>query len=237
MSVSKVDGDSGSYGFSATATWGNAPTEGNLLVAATSHRDIQSVASMTSTGWTLIFQDDVEPSSGTYRRALAVFAKIAGASESTTVDPSWTNGVSHTIIVAEFELSDGTWDAVTTNVNASGDNAQNSNQTSVGTTNTSSTSNQLACLFGVWKDNNSTGTITHSCSGYTLAEQYTTGAWELDTSILWKEFSDTAVRGETITIDASGTDANTGLIGGIAVFGYTSTGGGAAPRMTLLGAG
>lgn len=222
MTISVTQSAVGNYAFGASATFTNPPTEGNLLIAATSHRDAQNTASYA--GWDLIFQEDSLPGDGTFRRALAVFAKIAEAGESSTVNPTWTGGISYTVIAVELETDVGAWDAVTSAVSASSNNGAVSNGETTPTGTTAVTANQLVALFGVWKDGGSGGGLTHSVPGYALAVQYPTGAFELDTSILWDEVADSAARSETINI-SGGNGNNSGLTGGIAVFGFTGAAG------------
>ena len=104
-------------GFASAATFGSTPTEGNLLVAVSVHRSDQGSDDNQSTpptisgsGWTLrVFRQTGTRAQNNDRRALAVFTKVAEASEPTTVTITWLGWASTRAMVQEFEASDANY--------------------------------------------------------------------------------------------------------------------------------
>ncbi|MCA1806632.1 MAG: hypothetical protein LC687_02035, partial [Actinobacteria bacterium] len=90
-----------------TATWPSQPTGGNLLIAITAHRDDAAQATISDSGWTKIVEEYFQ-TSGSNRRGLAVFYKIAEPNESMDVTSSWVGSTtSNTLMIREFASSEG----------------------------------------------------------------------------------------------------------------------------------
>jgi flagellin-like protein len=95
-------------------SFSSVPTEGNLLVVIAGHRnqatDSPTLPSMS--GWDLAAVHRFKtPGSVTDRRAVAIFTKIAGASEGTTVptvDWGTGGGTTVTVICQEFDFTEVT---------------------------------------------------------------------------------------------------------------------------------
>jgi parallel beta-helix repeat protein len=92
-----------------SATFNITPQEGNLLVAVTAHRSSGTTASIVEAGWTKVAEDHFETTTSN-RRGLAVFYKIAGAAESSTVTSSWSGTVSNNnIVIREYATPSGSF--------------------------------------------------------------------------------------------------------------------------------
>jgi len=88
----------------ASATFGSTPIEDNLLIATTSHRSGPGTATISGTGWTLRVDDQ---HTGDNQRQLAVWTKLAGASEATNIQTNFGAGVTNKLIIEEYELEAG----------------------------------------------------------------------------------------------------------------------------------
>jgi hypothetical protein len=101
--VTRVKYATGSGNPNATATFGATPTEGNLLIAISSTRkgdDVPEEASLSGSGWTRPINNYFKTVGSTGdRRGLAVFYKIAGASEPTGITTSWTHNDESTLLI------------------------------------------------------------------------------------------------------------------------------------------
>jgi hypothetical protein len=96
----------------ATATFSATPTAGNLLIAITGNRvgedSGEKTASISGTGWTRQINNYFKTSLSTAdRRGLAVFYKVAGASEPTSITTSWSQGGNNALIIQEFAITGG----------------------------------------------------------------------------------------------------------------------------------
>ncbi|MGF1532686.1 MAG: PKD domain-containing protein [Bernardetiaceae bacterium] len=108
----------------AEATFGAVPTAGNLLIAVTGVRsggnnttaaigttnaNLEDLAlnATTPTGWTKVVENYFRTNDGN-RRGIAIFYKIAGAAEPTTVTTRWDDGATQNhLIIQEFTLVGG----------------------------------------------------------------------------------------------------------------------------------
>ena len=231
MAITLVQSDESIYESNAFCVFPTTPTEGNLLVCVTSHRSGAQDASLS--GWTKIFERDVAVDDTSTRRAMAVFAKIAGASEATTVAPTWSSSASHHLAIGEFSAGAGEeWDAVTGADSASNDNdpTQDANSISTGTTATSA--NQLGVIFGAYKNYNSNRTVTFAATGFADVAQppASMGTNDQIVGALWATYTGTGTRSETMTVSSTEFgDYNRGLISSLVLFGHSATGGGVTP--------
>lgn len=237
MAISLVQTAKADYAASPTATFSSAPTEGNLLVCYTAHRSGGQDASLS--GWTKIIERDIAPSDSTYRKGEAIFAKIAGASESQNVSPSWSSGASHAVICHEFSPGTGRdWDAVTGAASASGDDGSDGLDDEASPTGTTaSTANQLGVVFGMVKEGAGgiSAAITWSMTGYTFIDETSVPAsFSVGVGALWQEFSTTAARGGTLTIDDD-VAYDSSFAAAIAVFGHSAESSGTTYNYTASG--
>lgn len=87
------------------ATFASTPVEGNLLVAISCHRSGSSeTCTIDGTGWTEHIERSVLPLDASHRRGLAVYSKVAGAAEATTVSTVWaTAEPGHRLLIQEFQ--------------------------------------------------------------------------------------------------------------------------------------
>ena len=234
MAITLVQSEASLYGASASATFSPAPTEGNLLVCVTSHRSGAQDASLSS--WTKIFERDVAVDDTSTRRAMAVFAKLAGASEATTVAPTWSSSASHAVRIGEFNAGTGEeWDAVTGAVSVSNDNdpTQDANSISTGTTATSA--NQLGVIFAALKNTYATKYMNYQATGFTALPPNGLSGPQTDTNgqavgALWSSYTGTGTREETTNFSTTGDPINNrGLISSLVLFGHSTIGGGVTP--------
>jgi hypothetical protein len=93
----------------ATATFGLAPTEGNLLVAITFHRQDGITPTISGSGWELrevilhAVPGDAHGAANTSeRRGLAIWTKVAGPAEPNVITTSWTVASENSLIIQEF---------------------------------------------------------------------------------------------------------------------------------------
>jgi hypothetical protein len=73
-----------------TTTRGVTPTPGNPLLAISYSRAVHSSATLNGTGWTQVFFNAVQQDNSSARRTLALWYKIAGASEPNTVQVTYS---------------------------------------------------------------------------------------------------------------------------------------------------
>ena len=100
-----------------SATFSQTPTEGNLLVAISAHRNEGRTPSISGSGWNL---DLIGTFHGGHRRGMAVWWKIAGESEPTTIETSWDPACGNSLLIQEFEITGNTsfsFDTSTYNLN------------------------------------------------------------------------------------------------------------------------
>jgi hypothetical protein len=110
--VNRVQYATGIGNPNATAVFSSTPTQGNLLIAITGNRvgddSGEKTASISGTGWTRQINNYFKTSGSTAdRRGLAVFYKIAGSSEPTSITTSWSQGGDNALIIQEFAITGG----------------------------------------------------------------------------------------------------------------------------------
>jgi hypothetical protein len=93
--VTRVQNAEGAFdldGTSPQVSFAAAPTEGNLLVVIAGHRtgdpNVNPTATIAEPGWTMEFEEHYRTSTSD-RRIVAIFWKVAGSSESSTVTIDW----------------------------------------------------------------------------------------------------------------------------------------------------
>jgi hypothetical protein len=204
----------------ATATFGSTPVEGNLLIATATERSGTAHASYTisGSGWTKAFGRDVSLGDSTYRRSMAVWYKLAGASEPTaiTIDNGTANGKK--VQIQEFAAAAGTKIGSLLD-SASNDNGNTSNagSLSVGTTGSTSGHQLVIGVMGV-KRNASSASYTSSWSDGLADSLDSVHASTSSQDILsaWDETDVTGTKTSTATMSTA--ISNDGLIGGILAF-------------------
>lgn len=88
-------------------TLGTTPNSGNLLVAFSGHRVNSSEPTISGTGWTKEVDRATGSGDDTIRRQIAVFTKVAGGAEPSSISVSWGGAVVPTaLVVQEFEGAD-----------------------------------------------------------------------------------------------------------------------------------
>jgi hypothetical protein len=118
-------------GSAVTATRGVTPTSGNLLLAISYSRAVHSSSALDGTGWTQAFFNAVQQDNSSARRTLAMWYKIAGASEPNTVEVTYSpanNSVGLSLVELSTDAVGGFSDFVLAN------HAVNDNGTSTVTT-------------------------------------------------------------------------------------------------------
>ncbi len=155
--VQSADGDGAQ---NQSATFANTPQEGNLIVVASFHRQDGTVPAISGSGWsgpvTDIFAvagDAYGPFNTSHRRGLAVWYKIAGGSEPTTITTSWDPDSENHLFIQEFEAVNGSFSvagAVSASANSGGNEV---NTLTVGPTGTTASFNTLLMGFFGSRDN------------------------------------------------------------------------------------
>lgn len=82
---------------SVTATYGSTPTQGNLMLAI--GRGTTAFSNAALSGWTLIAQTFSTSASAS---PFALWYKIAGAAESTSVSLTWTSSANISLVIGEY---------------------------------------------------------------------------------------------------------------------------------------
>jgi hypothetical protein len=116
-----------------TATFSIVPREGNLLVVVVGNRGDPYSPTISGSGWTLASWNSWGNFSN--RRNYAIFYKVAGSSEPTSITVNCGTTSSSRIIIQEFESNMGGFSYVGQNANNSGDSgvtSLSSNNVSVG---------------------------------------------------------------------------------------------------------
>lgn len=230
LSANRVQYKLSNYSFTPSVTLDITPVEGNLLVAYVSNRS--SLTDATMSGWNKVTEYHALSGDSTYRRAIALFWKIAGESESASISASWTNGGSANFrfLVQEFEiLSGGTFEYLEVNSN---DNGATADATAISTGSISPTGNNiLAIAFGLNKPRTS-GSVTSSLDfDNDFANEIilpATSSSGLDIGSGFNTYFEGTTISSTATLGGSGYNSN-GLIASIAGFRMTGIGGGETP--------
>jgi hypothetical protein len=211
----------------ASATFGSTPTAGNLLVAMSVHRKDMNSASISGTGWTQHVFRTTELTNSSYRRGLSIWAKVAGASEPTNIQATWSGGGSdktHKLIIQEFSAgaAGATW---TFQNKAENDNGTTSNATSIstGTTGSVSDGNLLLITALLVRDTSTAiGSVSWTNSvGSNLQSSGDAGSHPTGASGFGTHTS-----GGTKSSTASWSGNNSGASAAILVFSATAPGGG-----------
>ncbi|WP_299293889.1 LamG domain-containing protein [Nitrosopumilus sp.] len=206
----------------ATATFGSTPGEGNLLIAiaitrtgsnsntdAAINQEYVNVDSTTSDGWTKILQDYRYVDTG-QRRGMAMWYKIAGASEPTSIDARWDNGAGTTNLrILEFSVSNGYSFVYDVSQTANSGNS-NVDKQSTGWTASTSHSDALTILAAMTRDNTD---FTDWRGSYYNTLEWTESSMNLDTGYRIETTTGT----KESEADWSGTDRK--ATAAIAVFG------------------
>ncbi|MBS3926457.1 MAG: hypothetical protein KGZ34_07215 [Nitrosarchaeum sp.] len=171
-SSNRVQYQTGNSNPTATATFSPTPTVGNLLIATSVTRtgssgstnaaingEYVNVGSTTSDGWTKIVQNYYYTSST--QRGMAMWYKIAGASEPTVVTSRWDNGATTTnLMIQEFSVSQG--GSFTYDVSSSSNSGSSSGTSrTTGATASTSTANNLIVTALLTRDSNTFGSWTN----------------------------------------------------------------------------
>lgn len=122
-SVTRVQSVLGTASGSANnAVFPSTPTEGNLLVAITAFRDGPDAATnpvSPGSGWILRSVNVFTASTNEFeRRGIAVWTKIAGSSEPTSITTSWSPTRDDAVIIQEFSVTNGTFEAFLGSISA-----------------------------------------------------------------------------------------------------------------------
>ena len=203
MAITRAQASVTADGSNPTATLGSAPTEGNLLVLVAVDRSGVSHADMTPpSGWTKRVGRDGSLADNTYRRSMAIWTKVAGASESSSAQ---VTGGTFRLALSEYNDSDGgTW---TFKEKADNDNGNTADATTIGTGTTASVAdgNLLVVAIG------------YSKKGATLALQ----SFDFDNDIANEESFDAGTTYTRVvttgykTTTTGGTFSSTGTLSGV----------------------
>lgn len=226
MAITRVQTAPSVYADPGTVTFASTPAEGNLLVIQASERAGNGHAAYTisGSGWTKVVGRDVELANGDARRNLAVWWKIAGASEPTSI--TIDNGTTSSKRVTASEFNDsaaGTW-----TFKEKADNDTGTGSTSpLSTGTTPIVANGTLLVLGVagWR---AEGTTHPTSVGWTnsLTDIVTnTGAsFSKDDGFAWKE----TATGGTFESEVSWTGASLEATAAILVFDAESGAGASA---------
>jgi hypothetical protein len=196
----------------ASATFSATPTQGNLLVVVATERGGTTHANFTisGSGWTKRIGRDSEIANTSARRNLAVWTKVAGASEPTNIQVD--NGTTNTKRISIHEYSAGT--SVTWAFLDSADNDTGTGSTSpLSTTATDSLSagNLLLISVAVWRnETNSPGSVT-----WTNASDIVTNAGasnEQTTSVGWFDETSSGTYSDSVSWTGTGHEATAGIL-------------------------
>ncbi|MCH8495037.1 MAG: Ig-like domain-containing protein, partial [Balneolales bacterium] len=88
------------------ATFDTTPIRGNLLVAISFHRADSATPTISGNDWELQIDNHFQTGTGD-RRGFAVWTKIAGASEPSSITASWSPNRDNTLLIQEFEANPG----------------------------------------------------------------------------------------------------------------------------------
>lgn len=123
IEVSRVQWADGDGSSSQIATFGTQPSVGNLIVAASFHREDGETPSISGIGWSDPIVNTYLDDTGS-RRGLAIWYKVAGLSEPSAISTSWTPGSDNRLLIQEFSISGGTVSVsdVISDLDNSGDN-------------------------------------------------------------------------------------------------------------------
>ena len=216
-------------GTNPTATFGTTPTSGNLLVAIAAERSGVGHAGMSisGTGWTKRIGRDHDLSSSDYRRSMAVWTKVAGASEATAI--TITLGNTARVVISEYEDSGGaTW---TFREKADNDNGSTASATTISSGTTASVAAGDLVEIAAWycKKGATATTSTGSFTGSgDIGNDVSYDTSTTYTRVLGTGFGTTTVGGaksSTGTYANSSNDTNNnGLMAGILVFELAAAG-------------
>lgn len=203
-------------GTSNGLTLGAAPTQGNLLVVMASGRSGETSASISGTGWTQQVSLATDQADANNRKYLAVWWKVAGASESSTITVSWSNSARHSAAVTEFTTSGGESWSFETSVT----NGLSTLISSISTGTTSSVTNTPMLLVGcahVKTDHSDSSTQVPNTWTNSLASAVTVdGAGQFNGANMgmgWLETSATGTKESTVSwTNASGRGAQNSLL-------------------------
>jgi hypothetical protein len=162
--VNKIQSQTGTGNPTATVTFSPTPTQGNLLVAIAATRTGNSGATtasvVTGTGWIKAVENYYYTAGE--KRGLAIFYKIAGASEAASIGVQWNNGGTDTnLIIQEFSVNQG--GTFTYDVSASGNSASSSvTSLATGTTAQSASANSFVVTGLMTRDNTSAESWSNS---------------------------------------------------------------------------
>jgi len=218
-SISLVQSAHGSVVDNATsvaATFGASPTENNLLVACVQTLKNGNAGISTPAGWTQIFQTINGFADGENRTAM--FYKIAGASESSTVTVNASGGAdweSCGLVVLEFEnIAASPLDVSQTNWESG-----NGLTASTGTTAATSQADEVAVAICAFMDDDFTipGTWTGSYTEVWSENITDTGGTSrsLCIGVAYKILSATGTQNTTYTVTVGGAEERSS---GIATF-------------------
>lgn len=162
------------YSYSANSadpiyiTLGATPNSGNLLVAFSGHRTNSSAPTISGTGWTKTVDRHTGGTDSAIRRQIAVFTKVAGGAEPSSISVSWGGAtIPSALVVQEFEGADF-W-TLTDSDDTDTEPATNPTSGSVGSVAITSVPHALIG-GGFWRGNptNLTNVTVHSLSSALL---------------------------------------------------------------------
>lgn len=208
MTISLRGSGNSAYEASPAASFPSAPVSGNLLVAVVADRNGTSTSSLDGTGWTKREEEVIAQADGTYRHYVAVFSKVAGASEPSTVTATTDGGGSSILVVCEFESDASETFTFLTSASANTSNAGTITSQTTGTT--TSTSGAVACISvcGIKSPGSDITPWTTWTNSFTNVASYDGGPSVLDVSIGLLNSSATGTK-ET-TASGTGTDRSVG---------------------------
>lgn len=226
-SITREESETATGNPTATAVFDSTPVQGNLLIAiaitrtgnsdttnAAINNQYVNVDSTTSDGWTKIIQD-YRYGDTNQRRGLAMWYKIADASEPTSVSARWDNGAGQTnLMIFEYSVNENNVFVYDTSASANSGNSDVDKQVT-GTTATSASNNSFIVMAGMTRD-------TTSFSDWSDLPQnnlhYDVNSMVLDSG--WRQDSNSSTKSDEI--DWSGTDRKS--TAAIAVFTLSTSG-------------
>lgn len=229
MATRRQSASNASPGDPASATFGSTPISGNLLKVTATERSGTGAAAFTisGSGWTKRIAHDNNLADSTLRKSMAVWTKVAGASEPTNIQVDNATANNKRILIEEFafETGEDQWDF---QAEESGDTGTGTNQTSVSSGTTAAvTGTEFLSTVSLYAKivDDPAGTESASFTNGLGTNVAALSAANGQTIISAMDGDDTSTAGYETTATYSATpNANSGLIAGIMVLSIVAGG-------------
>ena len=202
-----------------SVTLDSAPTEGQLIVVTLTNRRDGDADSVTISGFTKIYERIVSPDNSSYRRSIAQFYKVAGASEATTITSSdWFDTRNDGLILAEVFDGGSAWALETSVTNDNGQVSTTISSFASGTTGSLSAVEKLLIGHLSSRDPTTYGNLSFNTLGSVL-QFGGAGGLNVAAANAFAEDDTSGTKSFTASFDSV---AQTGTTAGLTVFTYTA---------------